>query len=57
MHSGFLDNVRPGYEIMADRRFSIRDLLLERRAKLVILPFLQKSVTGPKLGGCCKMTL
>lgn len=42
MHSGFLDNVRPGHEIMADRGFLIRDLLLERRAKLVIPPFTKK---------------
>lgn len=32
MHSGFLDNVRPGHEIMADRGFLIRDLLLIREA-------------------------
>ncbi|KAK3084023.1 hypothetical protein FSP39_006910 [Pinctada imbricata] len=36
---GFLDQVRPGDQIMADRGFMIRDLLLERRAKLVIPPF------------------
>lgn len=46
MHSGFLDNVRPGHEIMADRGFSIRDLLLERRAKLVIPPFTKKCNWG-----------
>lgn len=56
MHSGFLDNVRPGHEIMADRGFLIRDLLLERRAKLVIPP-LQRNVTGAKERGCYKMTL
>lgn len=38
MHSGFLDNVRPG--------FLIRDLLLERRAKLVIPPFTKKCNWG-----------
>lgn len=46
MYSGFLDNVRPGHEIMADRGFLIRDLLLERRAKLVILPFTKKCNWG-----------
>lgn len=38
-HCCFYDNVRPGHEIMADRGFLIRDLLLEKGAKLVILPF------------------
>lgn len=46
MHSGFFDNVRPGHEIMADRGFLIRDLLLERRAKLVIPPFTKKCYWG-----------
>lgn len=54
MHSGFLDNVRPGHEIMADRRFLIRDLLLDRRAKLVIPPFTKKCT---KERGCYKITL
>lgn len=44
--SGFLDCVRPGDEIMADRGFLIRDLLLERRAKLVIPPFTKKCKGG-----------
>lgn len=55
MHSGFLDNVRPGHEIMAYIGFVIRDVLLERQAKLVILPFTKK-VTGAKEGGSCKIT-
>ena len=37
-HCCFYDNVRPGHEIMADRGFLIRDLLLEKGAKLVIIP-------------------
>ena len=44
--SGFLDLVKPGDEIMADRGFPIRDLLLERRAKLVIPPFTKKCKWG-----------
>ncbi|XP_062568176.1 uncharacterized protein LOC134230395 isoform X1 [Saccostrea cucullata] len=43
---GFLDFVRPGHEIMADRGFLIRDLLLERHAKLVIPPFTKKCNWG-----------
>lgn len=44
--SGFLDLVQAGDEIMADRGFLIRDLLLERHAKLIIPPFTQKCATG-----------
>lgn len=44
--SGFLDYIRPGDEVMADRGFLIRDLLLERRAKLVIPPFTKKCKWG-----------
>ncbi|KAK3107488.1 hypothetical protein FSP39_015657 [Pinctada imbricata] len=44
--SGFLDLIQPGDEIMADRGFLIRDLLLERHAKLIIPPFTQKCATG-----------
>ena len=36
---GFLNHVQPGDEIMADRGFVIRDLLLKKKAKLVIPPF------------------
>ena len=45
-NSGFLDNVRPGDEIMADRGFTIRDLLTDRRATLVIPPFTRKCKWG-----------
>lgn len=45
-HSGFLDLVRPGDEIMADRGFTIRDLLTDRRATLVIPPFTKKVKWG-----------
>lgn len=44
--SGFLDFVKPGHEIMADRGFLIRDLLLEKRAKLIIPPFTKKCNWG-----------
>ena len=37
--SGFLDYIEEGDEVMADRGFTIRDLLLERNAKLNIPPF------------------
>ncbi|XP_062577471.1 uncharacterized protein LOC134239316 [Saccostrea cucullata] len=43
---GFLDIVRPGDEIMADRGFVIRDLLLKKRAKLIIPPFTRKCAWG-----------
>ena len=45
-NSGFLDLIRPGDEVMADRGFPIRDLLLERRATLNIPPFTQKCAWG-----------
>lgn len=38
-HCGFLDIVKTGDEVMADKGFLIRDLLLERRATLNIPPF------------------
>ncbi|XP_063437830.1 uncharacterized protein LOC134718912 [Mytilus trossulus] len=41
-HSGFLDSIKPGDEIMVDRGFTIRDLLTDRRATLVIPPFTKK---------------
>ena len=44
--SGFLDHVKQGDEIMADRGFPIRDLLLERKAKLIIPPFTKKCSWG-----------
>ncbi|KAK3088806.1 hypothetical protein FSP39_023942 [Pinctada imbricata] len=46
MHSGFLELVSPGDEIMADRGFTIRDLLTERKAYLTIPPFTRKCKWG-----------
>ena len=45
-HSGFLDNIRPGDEVMADRGFVIRDRLLEKHATLNIPPFTKKCAWG-----------
>ena len=45
-HSGFLDQIRPNDEVMADRGFVIRDLLLERKATLNIPPFTKKCAWG-----------
>ncbi|CAL9693779.1 unnamed protein product [Knipowitschia caucasica] len=42
MNSGFLEALRPGDEVMADRGFTIRDLLHERRVKLNIPAFTHK---------------
>ena len=36
---GFLDKIEEGDEVMADRGFIICDLLLQRNARLNILPF------------------
>ena len=44
--SGFLNLIRPGDEIMADRGFLIRDLLLKKRAKLIIPPFTKRCAWG-----------
>ncbi|XP_033724574.1 uncharacterized protein LOC117314614 [Pecten maximus] len=44
--SGFLDNIKPGDEVMADRGFLIRDLLLEHHATLNIPPFTRKCSWG-----------
>lgn len=55
-HSGFLDYVRPGHEIMADRGFLIQDLLLDRGAKLIIPPFTKKCNWG-KGNGCYRVIL
>lgn len=43
---GFLDTIRAGDEVMADKGFTIRDLLLERRATLVIPHFTRKCSWG-----------
>ncbi|KAK3091330.1 hypothetical protein FSP39_018999, partial [Pinctada imbricata] len=45
-NSGFLDMISPGDEIMADRGFTIRDLLTERHAHLNIPPFTRKCHWG-----------
>jgi hypothetical protein len=45
-HSGFLDILKSGDEVMADRGFMIRDLLLERRVTLNIPPFTKKCLWG-----------
>ncbi|XP_016417374.1 uncharacterized protein LOC107747409 isoform X2 [Sinocyclocheilus rhinocerous] len=41
-NSGFLDCLRPGDEVMADRGFTIRDLLEERKVNLVMPAFTRK---------------
>ena len=43
---GFLELIRPGDEIMADRGFVIRDLLTKKRAKLIIPPFTKRCSWG-----------
>lgn len=40
--SGFLEYLRPGDEVMADRGFPIRDLLFERKVNLVLPAFTRK---------------
>ena len=40
--SGFLDKINPGDLILADRGFTIEDLLIARQASLNIPPFLGK---------------
>ena len=51
---GFLDNIRAGHEVMADRGFVLRDLLLDRRASLNIPPFTKqcKWGKGKRLNEC-----
>ena len=48
INSGFLDLVEPGDTIMADRGFTIQDLLLERRSRLVIPAFTRKCNSGKR---------
>ncbi len=43
-NSGFLEYLRPGDEVMADRGFTITDLLYERKVKLVIPAFTKRGV-------------
>jgi len=45
-HSGFLDLIEPGDDIMADRGFTIRALLTLHRATLNMPPFTQKCTWG-----------
>ena len=45
-HSGFLDLIEEGDDIMADRGFIIRDMLLERKATLNMPPFTRKVNVG-----------
>lgn len=45
-HCGILDHIKPGDEVMADRGFVIRDLMLERHATLHIPPFTKKCSWG-----------
>lgn len=45
-NSGFLDYIEPGIEIMADRGFTIRDLLTSKGAYLTIPPFTRKCNWG-----------
>lgn len=41
-NSGFLEYLRPGDKVMADRGFTIRDLLYERKVNLAIPAITQK---------------
>ncbi|XP_071375171.1 uncharacterized protein [Centroberyx affinis] len=43
-NSGFLEYLRPGDEVMADRGFTIKDLLYERKVKLVIPAFTKRGM-------------
>ncbi|XP_044073668.1 uncharacterized protein si:dkey-56d12.4 [Siniperca chuatsi] len=46
--SGLLDNLMPGDEVMAERGFTIKDLLFERKVKLVAPSFTKKSGQLPE---------
>ncbi|XP_059195123.1 uncharacterized protein LOC131976217 [Centropristis striata] len=43
-NSGFLEYLRPGDEVMADRGFVIQDLLFERKVKLVLPAFTRRGL-------------
>jgi hypothetical protein len=45
LKSGFFDKINPGDLILADRGFTIEDLLIAREASLNIPPFLGKTYT------------
>ncbi|KAL2103189.1 hypothetical protein ACEWY4_000057 [Coilia grayii] len=44
VESGFLENLRPGDEVMADRGFIISDLLRERKVNLVMPAFTKRGL-------------
>ena len=43
-NSGFLEYLRPGDEVMADRGVVIQDLLFERKVKLVLPAFTRRGL-------------
>ena len=45
-HCGFLDNIKPGMDVMADRGFDIMDVLLKRNATLSCPAFTRKCGYG-----------
>ena len=47
-HSGFLDEIRPGECVMADKGFNIPDLLTLKHAELVIPPGRRGAFQMPK---------
>ena len=57
MNSGILDYLRPGDEVMADRGFLIRDLLFERRVKLVLPAFTRggSQLTEEQVTATCRI--
>uniref|UniRef100_A0A8C4ESW1 THAP-type domain-containing protein n=1 Tax=Dicentrarchus labrax TaxID=13489 RepID=A0A8C4ESW1_DICLA len=48
MDSGILDHLKPGDEVMADRGFNIKKLLLDRGVKLVMASFTKKRCQLPE---------
>ena len=47
-HSGILDLIETGDDIMADRGFNIRDLLTSKNATLNMPPFTRRAPNGNK---------
>ena len=43
--SGFLDQLQPGYVIMADKGFNVQDLFALRQTKLIAPPIMRKGQT------------